>query len=140
MRITKRKKLLRIIVISLLLFLGVSAVAGSWGLIRDPSGRSVQIPIELLEHSPFGSYLIPGIFLLVLNGIQALIIAFLTLKKTRGYHYLILLQGVVLILWLSSQLLINFHFFYPLLHIPYFLMGAMLTGLGSILGRSEKRS
>ena len=46
-------------------FIGVGAVAGGLGLSLDPSGESHGIPLELLEETPFATFLIPGIVLLL---------------------------------------------------------------------------
>lgn len=35
-------------------------------LIRDPSGYSMELPIELLNKTPFDNYLIPGIIILLI--------------------------------------------------------------------------
>lgn len=56
-------------------FLGVGAIVGGGGLIIDPSGSLLQMPNSLLEHSPFGHFLIPGIVLLLVLGIMPIVIA-----------------------------------------------------------------
>jgi len=42
----------RIIAIILLLFNAISALFGGWGLISDPSGETLEMPLRFLEHSP----------------------------------------------------------------------------------------
>ena len=44
----------------LLLFQGVSGMAGGVGLVADASGSTLGIPLEWLKGSPFPDYLIPG--------------------------------------------------------------------------------
>jgi len=58
-----------------LLLLGVGALAGGFGLVGDPSGRAIGIPLSWLEHTPFSSFLIPGLILLVVLGIFPLFTA-----------------------------------------------------------------
>ena len=53
-------------------FIGLGAVAGGLGLVLEPSGANLGMPLEALEHSPFSTYLIPGIVLFVLNGFGCL--------------------------------------------------------------------
>lgn len=48
-------------------------------LVRDPSGSALRLPASLLEGSPFPNFLIPGMFLLAVNGIGSMIGA--------GHHY-----------------------------------------------------
>ena len=130
---------LRILSICLLLVLGISALAGGWGLIADPSGSDIRIPLELLENTPFDDYRIPGIILLVLNGVLSLLFAALVIRKVKRYHLLVFIQGDILFLWLCTQLFMNKDFFYPLMHLPYFLLALALILLGALMGREEVR-
>ena len=54
-------------------FIGFGAVGGGLGLVLEPSGANLGIPLELLENSPFATYLIPGIVLLTVNGLGSLV-------------------------------------------------------------------
>ena len=129
-------KALRTFALILLFILAVSAFFGSWGLISDPSGKAIQIPIEMLDGTPFSDYLIPGIILLFANGFLSLVIAVLTIKKTKHYPWFIILQGCVLIGWLTAELILNKEFFYPIIHYPLYSIGILLIVLGFII---EKR-
>ncbi len=40
----------RIIAIILLLFNAISALFGGWGLMSDPSGETMEMPLRFLEH------------------------------------------------------------------------------------------
>lgn len=71
----KSKPIACVILILLQLLLGVGAVFGGAALIIDPSGIMIQIPLYLLENSPFSNFLVPGIMLLVVLGVIPLIIA-----------------------------------------------------------------
>lgn len=64
------------VLMGLLTVLGVSALAGGFGLFADPTGESVGIPLEWLEHSPFSSFLIPGLVLFCLLGVFPLLTVF----------------------------------------------------------------
>ena len=124
----------------LMFFLGISALFGSYYLITDPTGESLQMPPGLLNSIPFENYLIPGILLLIINGIPALLIAFLTLFKVKYYAYLIVIQGIILLIWLTAELIININLFYPLTHITYYLIGSALIFLGLKLRKSVENS
>lgn len=130
------KNIFRTFALILLFILAVSAFFGSWGLISDPSGKAIQIPIEMLEGTPFSDYLIPGIILLFANGFLSLVIAVLTIKKTKHYPWFIILQGCVLIGWLTAELILNKEFFYPIMHYPLYSIGILLIFTGFII---EKR-
>lgn len=126
----------RVWALILLFFLGISALFGSYYLITDPTGKSLQMPPGLLNSTPFENYLIPGILLLIINGIPALLIVLLTLFKVKYYAYLIVIQGIILIIWLTAELTININLFYPLTHITYYLIGGALIFLGLKLQNS----
>jgi len=127
-------KTLRILAVILLIFLGVTSILGGLGLMGDPTGAAIGIPARLLEFTIFDNYLLPGIILFLSNGISSLVIAFLVIKKVSKYHLLIALQGLVLLGWLTVELLINLGFFYAPLHLTYYLVGIALIAIGIWLG------
>ncbi len=49
------KKFLRILAIALLFINGAGALWGGIGLIYDPTGEFMQMPLEFIKHSPFKS-------------------------------------------------------------------------------------
>ena len=65
-------KVARIVAITALVFLGVSAVVGAIPMLVHPSDEPWAMPQNVLQYSPFHSYLIPGIILLVANGFLSL--------------------------------------------------------------------
>jgi hypothetical protein len=132
-----KEKRLRNISIALLIFNCLSALWGGIGLIYDPSGEFMQMPLSFLQHSPFSNYLIPGIILLVANGILSLFIAFITIKRLLYYQYFIMAQGLILAGWLSIQIMM-IREFYPPLHLPYYLTALGLVISGGLLARTQK--
>jgi hypothetical protein len=107
------KRIVKILAIVLLIFLGFGGVYGAWMLISDPSGGKFNWPLDLLNGTPFKSYLIPGIVLLVSNGLLPLYIAIVTISRKKYASWLITLQGSILIGWLTAELMINPEFFVP---------------------------
>ncbi|GAB4055891.1 hypothetical protein [Spirosoma litoris] len=67
---------------SLLVFLGIGALGGGGALVVSPSGELMHMPLSMLAHSPFGSFLIPGIILFLLLGVWPCLVAYALLKKT----------------------------------------------------------
>jgi len=70
------KRIEHILLIVLDAFLALTAVAGGLGLVTGTLAPSVQ----LLQGSPFSSYTVPGLALLVLVGGSALVATFLLLR------------------------------------------------------------
>ena len=53
----------------LLAFLGIGAIFGGGMLIVSPTGELLNMPLSLLEKSPFNDFLIPGIILFTFLGL-----------------------------------------------------------------------
>jgi hypothetical protein len=123
---------IRIIALILLFFLGISAVGGGIGLIIDPTGISQRIPLSMLEHSPFEDFLIPGIILLVMNGLLSILFAILVIGKTSLSGWLVLIQGCILLGWLLTQIAM-IRDYDLLLHTLYLAVGVGLAILGILM-------
>jgi hypothetical protein len=131
------KTALRILAFILLLFLGFGGIYGAFILISDPSGSKFDWSLDLLNGTPFSSYLLPGIVLLIANGIFPLCVAVSILLKKKYAHRLILLQGAVVFVWLTAQLLFNPEFFLPVTHYPTYGTGLILGIIGLLLKKQE---
>ena len=110
----------RVIAIAALAFLGFTSLAGSIFMLADPGGGVLNLPLSLLQHSPFHSYLIPGILLLVSNGLLALWILWLAMMARPRYGLWTAFQGCVLLGWLVVECLML-----RLVIWPHYLYGAV---------------
>lgn len=97
-------KAARILVTTALVFLGLSAIMGAIPLLMHPAGKPWTMPQSLLQYSPFHSYLIPGIILLVANGFLSLWALWLTVRRHSGYGWWVAAQGCVLLGWLIGEI------------------------------------
>lgn len=61
--------------------LGLGAVIGGFMLILDPSGKLLNMPVSLLERSPFSDFLIPGMILLLVLGLFPIVICMALLRR-----------------------------------------------------------
>ena len=132
------KNIFRSLAMVLLTILALSGLAGGWSLMSDPTGTAINIPISLLDDTPFVDFLIPGIILFTFLGFSALVILWWVIKRFRYYSWLVIIQGGILFVWLSVQLFLNPGFYYPLLHIPFFLLAGLLVFAGVALTGVEK--
>jgi len=128
---------IKILAICLLLFLGIGGVYGAIMLISDPSGGKFEWSLVLLNGTPFNSFLIPGIVLLITNGLSPIIIALITVLNKSFARTLILFQGVLVIIWLTIQLLLNPEFFLPITHYPSYSVGFILLIIGLVPGHNK---
>jgi hypothetical protein len=132
------KILIKILTISLLLINGIGALYGGLNLILDPSGEKMQMPLSFLEHTPFDNYLIPGIILLLVNGMFSFV-ALASVIFNRSYHpWFIIIQGVLLSGWIIVQILM-IQIFYAPLHLPFLGIGICLIGCGIYFKRRRAK-
>ncbi len=124
---------LRMLSILLLLFNGIGALYGSFKFITDPSGASLGMTLSLLEHSPFINYLIPGIILLIANGILSFVVIALILFKTNFYSLAIIAEGCILFGWITIQVIMLRTV--ASLHIILWTFAVLLILSGVVLNR-----
>lgn len=120
----------RIVLLSVLAFVSVTALAGGIALIAgslDPALGSVLVPpMEYLEGSPFTSYVVPGLALIVLvAGSQALAF-FAVLRHAGRAAFLAAAAGFACLIWIFIQMV--FIPFSPLQAV-YFTAGMLELGL-----------
>lgn len=71
----------RNIYLVLLALLGIGAIFGGIVLIISPPGELFGMPLSMLENSPFGNFLLPGIILFNLPGLMPIWIVRTLIKK-----------------------------------------------------------
>ena len=130
-------KTIRIVAIVALVFLGITACIGAVPLILDPSGKILRMPLSLLEHSPFRSYLIPGLILFFGNGLLSALVLMLALRRTYGYGWWIVLQGCVITGWITTQILMIRMVIWA--HYVYLAIGLELVVCGWLLRNEPLR-
>ena len=114
-------------------FIGLGALGGGFMLVRDPSGSALELPMSLLEGSPFPDFLIPGMFLLAVNGVGSMIGAGLSFTRRRYAQEIAIVLGSILVAWIVIQVVIisSFHW----LHVLYFILGVVELGIGLYIRR-----
>ena len=116
------------------LFIGLGAVAGSFGMLTAPDGSNLgmQSMLPYFQVLPFSKYLFqdfifPGISLLIVNGITNLVAATLLLAKKKAGIICGGIFGVTLMLWICIQFVI-----FPLnfMSTIYFIFGFLQAVTG----------
>ena len=74
--------------------------------LGDPSGGLVGMPSAWIERSAFGSYLVPGLYLLFVNGFGMLLLAFLTIRRHPVAPWLTGALGVGMLIWILVEILV----------------------------------
>lgn len=112
--------------LGLTLFQGLSGLAGGFGLMVDPTGAHMEMPLEWLEGSPFSSYLVPGIILFSVLGIVPLIVAF-GISAGRPWAWVgSLFVGVAVLIWLGVEIATVGYQAWPPLQVIYGLVGTTI--------------
>ena len=130
----KKSKKLAYTLGSLQLFIGLGAVGGGLALVLQPSGANLDMPLEMLRHSPFMDFMIPGLFLLIVNGLGSIAGSVLSFRGRPWAAQAALLLGAFLVLWIIIQVfwIRAFHW----LHALYLILGIIELVLGGLLRKS----
>ena len=133
-----RPGVLRLLII-LLVLLGLGGIGGGFVLLADPSGAFMGLPGDLLEGFPVSSFVLPGLFLIVMMGIAPLLIAWGLWKRLTWAWMAAVAQSILLILWICFQIILWKD---PIaLQIVYLVWGIFMLGLCFTPGvKSETRS
>jgi len=121
----------------LLAFQALSGLFGGLSLVLSPSGELIKMPLTMLDRSPFSSFLVPGIILLVLLGILPGIMAFALFRPpawrwpnmlniNQGIHWAwtySLYLGIMLIMWILLEIM---WIGYAILQTIYGLVGVLI--------------
>ncbi len=100
---------------------GIGAVPAGYLFLSEPDGSSMGMTTDALANSPFKDYFIPGLFLLIVNGIFNLVNAVLCLVKYRYAPFFSLMLGSAMLVWVLVQVwsIGLTHFLQP----SYFVIG-----------------
>ena len=128
-------KTARAIAVLASVFLCLTSVVGAAVMILDPKGEQWPTPQRFLEHSPFHSFLIPGIILLAANGVFSLLVLFAALRRSSGYGGWVIFQGFVLVGWIAVEVAMLRMAFWP--HYFYLGVGLVLILAGLTLTTGE---
>lgn len=142
MKQTKKSYSLYFLII-LMLFQGISGLFGGFALVIDPTGELLQMPLSMLEGSPFDTFFIPGIILLTILGIMPMVV-FYGLWKRKNWAWMgALTVSVALIIWIGVEIWMVGYHSEPPLQLVYGLLGLillLLTLLPSVRYNYQERS
>jgi hypothetical protein len=117
--------------------IGIGAIPAGLLLVIDPSGEMMSMPLDMLAGSPFPNFLVPGIFLMAVNGIGSIIGAVLTFRRHRLAGLVAMGLGAFLVTWIIIQVWVvkpPIHW----LQAVYFVLGLVEIALGWRIGEGLK--
>lgn len=124
------------LVLWLCVFTGLTAVAGGLALATAPGGENGP-PLALLEHTPFKSFLVPGLVLLLVVGLGNLAAAALEARRIEKSEVAASVAGAALVGWIITQLALIRTVSW--LQLLYFIVGSATFGGALWLWRVRHR-
>jgi len=117
--------------------IGLGAVGGGLGLILEPSGSNLGMPLDMLKNTPFSTFLVPGVVLLIVNGFGSLVGAAASFTRYRQAGEIAMALGFFLVAWILFQVywFASVHW----LHVLYFGLGLLEIVLGGLLRKAWRR-
>ena len=127
------------ILIFFVFFQAISGLTGGIALVFSPGGEIWQMPLSMLNGTPFNNYLIPGLILLTFLGIYPSIVLiglvwrfnweilnFINIYKDHHWAWISsVYMGIILILWIDFQImLIEYSHF---IQFIYALLGVIIV-------------
>ena len=126
------------------LFIGLGAVAGSCGMLLDPTGRAMGVDAMLpyfqvlpLAEALYQDFVFPGVALLIVNGLTQLFTFLLLCRKHHAASLCGAVCGVLLMLWICIQFYI---FPFNFMSTSYFIFGLLEALTGFFLWRKERQA
>lgn len=117
--------------------IGLGAMGGGLTLALEPSGSKLGISLEALKSSPFSTFLVPGIVLLIVNGFGSLVGATASFTRYWCAGEIAIALGLFLVAWIMLQVywFAAFHW----LHALYLGIGLLELVIGWLLRKVLRR-
>lgn len=130
-----QEKIIRIVICALTTFIALTAIGGGVAMLTGAD----RFPLEWLRGTPFADYTIPALVLAVVVGGSSLCAALLIFTKRAWGDRVAIAAGILLVGYISVEVLL-------LKQAPpgptwiesmYFILGALVAGLGAYLLKNE---
>ena len=116
-----RYKILKILLFFLVSFTALTSALSGLLMIINPNGEILNLPLKLLEGTPFKNFMIPGILLLIIVGGINLLAAFFYVRNHPKRYNWTMAGGVIISGWIISQMIIIHAVHW--MHILYLTIG-----------------
>jgi hypothetical protein len=119
------------------IFVSIGALPVGVLMILFPSGKQLQIPLEILDGSPFNNFLVPGIILFLINGVGQLTAGLMSFRRHPLAGYTGAVFGIGLMIWIFVQVSMigGGH----ILQYSYFFLGTIETVLAFLIQRHMQK-
>jgi hypothetical protein len=118
-------------------FTAIGAIPAGYGMLMDTTGEGLGMSADILSDSPLGSFMLPGLFLLLVNGFANIAGAVLSFTKNRYAGHAGIVLGIALTLWIIIQ--VWWISLSSILQPLYLIIGLVNTCLGWKLISNSKQ-
>ena len=108
----------------LIIFITITSTLSGILMIVDPTGGILRLPLTLLRGTPFKNFLIPGILLSLVGGVNFLALFYNIQRHPKRYNWAIA-GGSLISGWIIAQLVLIQAFYW--LHILYLVIGIFIV-------------
>jgi hypothetical protein len=84
-------------------FIALGAIPAGYGFLSDTTGITMGNSVAMLEKSPLKSFLVPGLFLVIVHGFGNIFGAILAFRKKHSAGITGAVLGIILIFWILIQ-------------------------------------
>jgi menaquinone-dependent protoporphyrinogen oxidase len=120
---------LRRVLLGMCLAISLMAVGGGLALVAAPDGALLGMPPTTLEHSPFTSFLVPGLLLLIVIGGGHLLAGLLVARRSPVASAAAFAAGFALVTWIVVQMAM-LRTVNPL-HVSSLVLGLTVCGIAT---------
>jgi hypothetical protein len=124
---------MKTILFALVSFIALTATLSGILLITNPDGGILDLPLSLLDGTPFKNFLIPGMLLaLVVGGVNLLAVFYNMQRHANRYNWA-MAGGIVVCGWIFTQMILIraahwLHFLYLCIGMLIILLTYQLKG------------
>jgi len=112
--------------------LGIGAIGGGLALVIGPRGEVLPLPVSALAGSPFTTYCVPGLILVVVLGVGPLVAAVLAHRRHAAAPFFTVVVGAALVIWIAVEIAIVGYSSHPPLQAVYLGLGIVIVLVGGM--------
>lgn len=105
-------------------FIALSSIISGLMMMSNPNGEIFNLPLSLLNGTPFNDYLLPGILLTLIVGIVNLHAVFYNVQNHPYRYDWAMAGGFIITVWIMVQVILTGMIHW--LHFIYFLVGVLI--------------
>ena len=114
-------------------FIAVTSTLSGLLMISHPDGGILNLPLGLLDGTPFKNFLIPGILMTTIVGLVNLLAVFFNMQRHPNRYNWAMAGGIMISGWIIAQMILTreihwLHFIYLSIGLLIILISYQLKG------------